>query len=298
MHDAQREYRQGFTHALLAHAIWGVLPIYFKLVSSVSPLEVLAQRILWSLGLILLILAGRGDLGALIAVLRKPRLLAALTLSAVAIAINWLTYIWSVANNHVVAASLGYFLTPLINVLLGVFILRERLSRAQWLAVGFAAAGVAVLAARSPGTLGISLAVALAFGTYGVVRKLAPVSPLVGLGVETLILVLPAIGALWWIHHSTGLSFGTDNGITWLLIASGAITSAPMLLFASGARRLTLATNGLLQYVSPIMQFLLGVLAFGERITPERWASFGLIWTGLALFVWQSVAQRLSSREV
>jgi chloramphenicol-sensitive protein RarD len=289
------EQRKGFAHALLAHLLWGVLPLYFKLVILVSPWEVLANRILWTLGLILLILAVRGEMRSLLLALRTPRLLAALTASGIFIATSWLIYIWAVANDHIVAVSLGYFLSPLINVLLGVAVLRERLSRNQWLAIGIAAAGVAILAAEAPETFGISLTVAIAFALYGLVRKTTPVAPLVGLGVETLVLVLPAIGLLLWVQRYGGLAFGGADDITLLLIASGVITSAPLLLFASAARRLTLVTNGLLQFVSPTMQFLLGVLAFGEPMSPERWASFALIWAALALFVWQTLSRRRSS---
>lgn len=294
MQDTHKESREGLAHAILAHMIWGVLPIYFKAVSSVAPLEVLANRIFWTLALMLGILAWRGALGSFVAALRAPRTLAALTVSGIAIAINWLTYIWAVTNDHVLAASLGYFLTPFISVLLGVALLRERVSRPQWVAVGLAAAGVVILATKAPSTLNISLAVAFAFAIYGLVRKLTPVSPMTGLGVETLVLVLPAIGMLFWVEHQSGLSFGSNSELTLLLIASGAITSAPLLLFASGARRLTMVTTGLLQFVSPMIQFLLGVLAFGEHLTPERWAAFALIWAGLAVFVWPIVTQRRS----
>lgn len=292
MHDMRNDGRQGLVHGFLAYAIWGLLPVYFNLLSGVSAIEIIAHRILWSLGLILIVLLIRGELGPFVRALTTPRLVGALTASAVVIAANWLVYIYAVTNDQILAASLGYFLNPLINVLMGVTLLRERLKGVQWLAIGLAAAGVAILAAGAPETLGISLALALSFAFYGLVRKLTPISSLAGLGMETLILAIPAIGALYWIHETAGLSFGGAPDTTALLVASGVVTSVPLLLFASGARRLPMVTLGLLQYVAPTTQFALGTLVYGERMSPERWISFGLIWTGLAIFMAHALRQR------
>lgn len=292
MHDMRYEGRQGLVHGFLAYAIWGLLPVYFNLLSGVSSIEIIAHRILWSLGLILTVLLIRGELGPFVRALTTPRLVGALTASAVVIAANWLVYIYAVTNDQILAASLGYFLNPLINVLMGVTLLRERLKGVQWLAIGLAAAGVAILAAGAPETLGISLALALSFAFYGLVRKLTPISSLTGLGIETLILAIPAIGALYWIHETAGLSFGGAPDTTALLVASGVVTSVPLLLFASSARRLPMVTLGLLQYVAPTTQFALGTLVYGERMSPERWISFGLIWTGLAIFMAHALRQR------
>lgn len=292
MRDPASDHRQGLLHASLAYAIWGLLPAYIKLLGGVSPLEIVSNRIIWSLGIILVILAIRRQFAGFLAVLSTPRFLAALSLSAVLIAGNWLVYIWAVVHGHVVAASLGYFLNPLVNVLIGVTVLHERLARAQWFAIGLAACGVAILAAGSPDTLGISLVLAVSFALYGLVRKLTPVSALVGLGVETLVLLVPAIAAFFWVWKTSGVSFGHEPGTTALLLGSGVVTSVPLLLFASGARRLPMVTLGLIQYLSPTLLFLLAVFAYGERLSMDRWASFALIWAGLVLFMGHALRRR------
>jgi len=292
MREPVSDYRQGLLHAFLAYAVWGLLPAYIKLLGGVSALEIVANRVIWSLGIILAILVWRRQLAGFLAVLSTPRMLAALSLSAVLIAINWLAYIWAVVHGHVLAASLGYFLNPLVNVLIGVTLLHDRLSRVQWCAIGLAACGVAILAAGAPDTLGISLALALSFAFYGLVRKLTPVSALVGLAVETLVLLVPAIAAFVWVQETSGVSFGQDIPLTALLVATGVVTSVPLLLFASAARRLSMVTLGLIQYVAPTLQFLLGVFVYGERLSVDRWASFGLVWAGLALFMGHALRQR------
>lgn len=275
--------------ALAAYSLWGLLPLYFKQISEVPPWEVLGDRILFSLGLILLTLAVRNRLAEMIALLRRPRILLALTTSGLLIAGNWLVYIVAISEEHVLAASLGYFLNPLINVLIGVTVLRERLDRVQGISIAIAAIGVALLALGSLDTLMISLALAVSFALYGLVRKLTPVPPLAGLGVETFVLCLPAMGLLLWMSRRTGLVFGDDLHASVLLICLGAITTVPLVLFASGARHLPMVTLGLLQYFAPTIQFLLGVLLFGETLSPTRWASFVLVWLGLAIFAGHAI---------
>ncbi len=275
--------------ALGAYGLWGLLPLFFKQIATVSPWEVVGDRILFSLLLILVVLAFRRGLGDLLGLLRQPRILLALGGSSLLIAANWLVYIWAISESHVVAASLGYFLNPLVNVLLGVTLLRERLDRVQAIAVGVAAVGVALLAAGSLDTLMLSLALAWSFALYGLVRKLTPVPPLAGLGVETLILSLPAAGLLLWLDGDSGLAFGDETHTSVLLMLSGAITTVPLVLFASGARHLSMVTLGLLQYIAPTVQFLLGVLLFGETLSPVQWASFALVWAGLAIFVGHAI---------
>lgn len=268
-----------------AYGIWGLLPLFFKQIPTVSPWEVVGERILFSLLLILVVLALRRSLGELLGLLRQPRVLLALGTSSLLIASNWLIYIWAISESHIVAASLGYFLNPLINVLQGVTMLRERLDRVQATAIGVAAMGVALLAAGSLDTLMLSLALAWSFALYGLIRKLTPVPPLAGLGVETLILSLPAAGLLIWLDGNAGLAFGHETRTSMLLVLTGAITTVPLVLFASGARHLSMVTLGLLQYLAPTVQFLLGVLLYGETLSPTRWASFALVWAGLAIFV-------------
>jgi chloramphenicol-sensitive protein RarD len=246
--------------------------------------EIVAQRVLWSLLLIVTLLAARRGLSPLIAALRDRRLIVPLAASALMIGVNWLTYVWAVNSGHVIAASLGYFLNPLVNVALGVLVLKEKLRRPQMLAIGVAALGVAILAAAALTTLWISLTLAISFAFYGLLRKVTPVAPMTGLGVETLLLTPPAIAYLIWEAGHGGVSFGQDAGTTALLILAGAVTTVPLVLFATAAQRLPMATLGILQYLAPMLQFFCGVVLFGEKLSHGQMLSFGLIWIGLILF--------------
>lgn len=283
------ERRTGLLHGLAGYLIWGLLPLFFKLVDSVNPVEVVAHRALWALVFLAMILATRRLYPQLKSALTHPRILGALALSALFITINWLTYVSAVDSNHVVAASLGYFLNPLVSVLMGLVFLGEKLRRGQAIAVLIAAAGVAILAAGEIATLWISLTLAVSFACYGLVRKLTPVGAAVGLTVETLLLAPLALGTLFWFSAHGDPGFGRTATLSALLIASGAITALPLTLFASAARKLPLVILGLMQYITPTMQFLLGVLLFGEHLSPPRWASFALIWAALTLFIVDSV---------
>lgn len=284
---APAEAKRGFYAALVAYAWWGSLPLYFRALQGVPSLEIVAHRIAWSALLVLAILLVRQSFGELIAVFRSRRLLLPLVASALLIAINWLIYVWAVGHGHVVGASLGYFLIPMLNVLMGFALLGERLSRWQWVAIGFAAVGVVVLAAGAFTSLWISVSLALSFGVYGLIRKVIPTGPLVGLAAETLLLAPIALGAmLWWQTHG-GLTFGARGpAIDALLVASGVITTVPLLLFAFGAQRLTMVTLGLLQYVGPTIQLALGLFLFGEELTLAHTIAFPLIWAGLAVYSW------------
>ena len=275
--------------ALGAYGLWGLLPIFFRLLHHVDPVEIVTQRILWSLLLILTLLALRNGIGPMIAVLRDRRLLLALAGSAVMIAINWLVYVWAVNDGHVVATSLGYFLNPLVNVALGVLVLKERLRRGQMLAIGFAAVGVAILAASAITTLWISLTLAFSFAFYGLIRKMTPVAPMTGLGVETLLLAPLAVAYLVWEASHGPIGFGQDVSTTALLIIAGGVTTVPLVLFATAARSLPMATLGVLQYLAPTLQFICGVVLFGETLSLGQMLSFGLIWVGLILFATDSV---------
>ncbi|WP_445326730.1 EamA family transporter RarD [Sphingobium sp. AN641] len=269
---------------MAAYGLWGLLPIFFKLLHHVGPVEVAAQRVLWSVLLIALLMALRGGIASLFAVLRDRTLMRPLAASALFIAINWLTYVWAIANDHVVAASLGYFLNPLVSVLLGVLVLKERLRRGQGVALIIATAGVAIMAAAAFSTLWISIVLAFTFAFYGLVRKVTPVTPMAGLGVETLILLPASLAYLGWLGGTGSLAFGRDLPTTLLIISSGAVTTVPLLLFALAARRLPMATLGLLQYSAPTLQFLSGVLLYGETLSNGQIISFALIWLGLILF--------------
>ncbi|EAT09421.1 drug/metabolite transporter superfamily protein [Sphingomonas sp. SKA58] len=262
----------------------------------IDAIEIVTQRILWSLLLILPILAWRGTLPVFRATFGNPRLVVALAGSALMIAINWLTYVWAVNDNHVVAASLGYFLNPLVNVLLGVLVLKERLRRFQLLAIGLAAIGVAILAASALTTLWISLTLAFSFAFYGLLRKLTPVAPMTGLGVETALLAPLAIAYLIWEAGHGGIGFGQDLPTSALLILSGGVTTVPLVLFATAAQRLPMATLGLMQYIAPTLQFLCGVLLLGEVLSIGQMLSFALIWIGLILFAGDSIATARRNR--
>ena len=286
---ARAEHRTGLIHGLGAYLLWGLLPVYFKLFPDISSVEVVAHRVVWSVAFLAILLAAVRHYPVFAAALRSPRILGALALSAVLIAFNWLVFIWAVNDHHVLAASLGYFLNPLVNILIGTLFLHERLRRWQIIAVLVAAIGVAVLAAGELQTLWISLSLAISFALYGLVRKLTPVPAAVGLAVETLILMPAALAALLWFAQEGTLGFGRDGVQTLFLIGLGAVTSIPLILFASAARRLPMVTLGLLQYVAPSMQFIMGAFLLGEALSLPRLLSFGLIWVALALFVWDSL---------
>ncbi len=277
--------RPALAQALGAYVIWGFLPVYFNLLKHVGPVEVVAHRVVWSVLLLLALLWLRRRLPALCAALTDRRMLVYMALAALLIGANWLIYIWAVTNGQIAASSLGYFLNPLLNVLLGFAVLGERLTRAQWGAVGLAAMGVAVLAAGAPGALWISLSLALTFGLYGLVRKIAPTGPMVGLAGETIILLPAAMLFLLWWQSPADAAFGGGSAMTdALLVAGGAVTALPLLLFASAARQMPYATIGLIQYVGPTIQFLLAILVFREPLTTAHMVAFPLIWAALALY--------------
>jgi len=248
--------------------------------------------VLWSVVLlvpVVLLLRRRGSLWQAV---RTPRVLAMLATSALLIAANWLLYVWAVLHHQVLAASMAYFLNPLLNIAMGVALLGERLKRAQAAAVLLACAGVAVLALDAGDGLWISLAIALSFAAYGLIRKLAPVEAFEGLTIETLLLAPVALGYLVWLRGHGGLSFGQEAGLSALLVMAGAVTTVPLLLFAAAARQLRMATLGLLQFIAPSLQFLLAITLFGEHLDAQKLLSFALIWAGLAVYVGGSVLGR------
>lgn len=286
----------GLPQALGAYVAWGLMPIFFKALTSIPPLEVVAHRIVWGALLLVAVLAIRGRLDELGQVLRSRKAMVTLSATAVLIAINWLIYIWAVFNDHVVAAALGYYLNPLLNVVLGYVVLKEHLSRAQMFAVALAAIGVAVLAAGALSTLWVSLALAASFGTYGLIKKMTPVGPMVGMATETLILSPIALIFLVWLAISGAGAFGTQaTDLDLLLVAGGAVTAIPLVLFASAAKKMKFATLGIIQYLAPTIQFLLGVFLYREALTTAHLIAFPLIWTGLILYSWD--AWKSSRRE-
>jgi chloramphenicol-sensitive protein RarD len=283
--EAAHTLRRGLLYGFLAYASWGFMPVYIKAVSAAPVLEVLSHRIVWAFVLLLLICWRRGDLLELASAVRQPRTLGVLAASTTAIAVNWLVYIWAVQNGHVLDSSLGYFINPLVNVLFGVLLLRERLDRTVRVAFAIAGLGVLWLAVRGGHVPWIALALATSFGSYGLLRKLAPVGALVGLTIETGLLTPIAGGYLVWA--AAGGRAAIFAGSAWLdalLLFAGPVTAIPLLFFAGAARRLPLSTLGFLQYVSPTLQFLLAVLAYREPLDGPRLVAFALIWTALAIF--------------
>lgn len=274
----------GLLYATLAFGIWGLFPLYFQFIAQVPPLEVVLHRSTWSLLLMLGVLAWQGRWAWLGDTLRQPRRVALFAVSALLLAGNWLVYVMAVQTGRVAEASLGYFITPLVNVLLGVLVLRERLRVLQWVAVALAACAVLWLTWQAGRLPWIALTLACSFGLYGLMRKTAPLGALEGLVLENLLLaplVLPAL--VWWTLTRDGvLAVGPPSQVGWLLL-SGPLTAAPLLFFAGGARRLKLATLGLVQYLAPTLQLLLAVVVFHEPFSPQRLFGFALIWSALAL---------------
>ncbi len=275
----------GIVYALSAYMIWGMFPLYFKQVADVPALEVVMHRTVWSLLFVMLVLLVRRQWAWLAVVVRQPKVLGAFALSALLLSGNWLTYVWAVQNQHVVDASLGYFILPLVNVALGYVFLRERPRPGQWLAVAVAAAGVLWLTVQTGRLPWIALVLATTFGFYGLLRKVASLGALEGLALETLLLAPLGLGALaWWSWQGQGvLVQGDASAMAWLLLA-GPLTAIPLLLFAAGARRIPLTTLGILQYISPTLQFALGVWIFHEPFQMARLAGFVLIWAALGVY--------------
>lgn len=280
--------RTGLILGIGAYVTWGLLPLYLKLLAGVPAFQVVAHRILWSVALLLLVVLAMRR-GAAIRAAARGRTLLLLCGSASLIAVNWLVYIWAVQHAHVLEASLGYFINPLVNVALGVAVLGERVRRGQAVAIGIAAVGVLLLAVSGGGALWISLTLAVTFGVYGLLRKVAAIDALGGLTVETLLLSpFAAIFIAQAQMAGTG-AFGQSMRLDVLLVLAGAVTTAPLLMFAAAARRMRYATLGLLQYLAPTLQFLQAVLLFGETLKPVHIATFTLIWAGCALYAYDSV---------
>ncbi|TVO71453.1 EamA family transporter RarD [Sedimenticola selenatireducens] len=282
------EARTGFIYGLLAFAMWGFGPVYFKAVSSISPMEVLAHRVIWSVVLLVLLITWQRqwrDLGRL---LKDFRRVSWLLVTALLVAANWLTFISAVSQGEIVASSLGYFIIPLFSVLLGVLFFSERLRPLQMIAILLAICGVA----NQVITLGelpiIALTLAVTFGLYGLIRKKIAVDPLLGLGVETLLLSPFAFGYLSWLDGQGGLGFGSISiTMDLLLVLGGLVTTLPLVCFAAAANRLSLTTIGILHYLAPSITFLLAIYLYNEPFGSYQLITFGFIWTALAIFSWE-----------
>jgi chloramphenicol-sensitive protein RarD len=277
--------KKGILSGIGAYLIWGFMPIWLKQIQSVPALQILAHRIVWSLVLLVLIILLRRQLSELLRAAQSTKILLIYTTAATLLAANWLTYIYAVNSNHIVESSLGYFINPLVNVLLGVVVFRERLRPWQWLPVGIAAVGVTYLTIDYGRLPWIALVLAVTFALYAVVKKAAPLGPLRGLAIETAILVLPAMVYLAGAELN-GSGYFTNYGLQQdaLLAFAGVITSIPLLLFGTAARSIPLSMVGLLQYIAPTCQFLLGVLVYREPFTASRLIGFAIIWAALAIF--------------
>ncbi|ROQ66854.1 chloramphenicol-sensitive protein RarD [Streptomyces sp. 840.1] len=284
------EQRAGLLAGFAAYGLWGIVPLFWPLLKPSGAVEILAHRMVWSLGVVgiaLLVLRRWAWIGEL---LRQPRKLALITVAAVVISINWGLYIWSVNHGHVVEASLGYFINPLVTIAMGVLLLGERLRPVQWVAVGTGVASVLVLAIGYGQPPWISLVLAFSFATYGLMKKKVNMGGLESLAAETAVVFVPALGYLLWLGargESTFTSGGAGHAA--LLASTGVVTAVPLILFGAAAIRVPLSTLGLLQYLAPVFQFILGIVYFHEAMPPERWAGFGLVWLALTLLTWDAL---------
>ena len=281
------EARRGFFYALAAYLLWGVLPMYIAALTHIDPFEIVAHRIVWSVPVAAAILAWQGRLGEFAQALAKPRVVLTIALTAVLIAVNWLAYVTSVSLNVASEAALGYYINPLISVLIGWLALGERLAKLQWIAVAFAAVAVAVLTVQVGAFPLLALTMAISFAAYGYFRKTVDVAATPGFLLEAVLLApFAAIYILYLAGTGTSDAGWSD---WWLLLGCGPVTAVPLILFSQGAKRLRLSTIGLMQYIAPTLIFLTAWLVFLEPIPAAKWIAFALIWTALALYTWSSL---------
>ncbi|MFJ2638465.1 EamA family transporter RarD [Streptomyces sp. NPDC087511] len=283
------EQRAGFLSGIGAYGLWGLVPLFWPLLKPAGAIEILAHRMAWSLGFValaLLVLRRWSWIGELI---RQPKKLGLISVAAATITVNWGLYIWSVNNGHVVEASLGYFINPLVTIAMGVLLLGERLRPVQWVAVGTGLVAVLVLAIGYGRPPWISLTLAFSFATYGLMKKKVNMGGLESLTAETAVMFVPALGYLLWLGTRGESTFTSEGaGHAALLASAGLVTAVPLILFGAAAIRVPLSTLGLLQYLAPVFQFVLGILYFHEAMPPERWAGFALVWLALTLLTWDA----------
>lgn len=285
--------KRGVIYAAGAYILWGFLPIYWKVLHTVPAVQILNHRVVWSLIFLVGILLIRGSWEPLQAAVKTPRILLIYLIASCLLAANWLTYIWGVNAGFIIETSLGYFINPLVNVLLGVFFLREKLRLGQWLPVGLAALGVMYLTISYHALPWIALVLAITFGLYGFLKKTAPLSSLHSLALETALLFIPSLVLLLGAEvQGTGVFGHAGWTISLLLVFTGVVTALPLLLFGAGARLLPLSVIGLLQYVAPTIQFLIGVFIYGEPFTRDRLIGFGIIWIALAFYTLEGLLER------
>ncbi|MEV0007385.1 EamA family transporter RarD [Streptomyces sp. NPDC051840] len=295
--EGKNEQRAGLLYGIGAYGMWGLVPLFWPLLEPSGAVEILAHRMVWSLGVVgiaLLALRRWAWIGELV---RKPRQLGLIAVAASVIAVNWGLYIWSVNNGHVVEASLGYFINPLVTIAMGVLLLGERLRPAQWAAVAIGLAAVLVLAIGYGQPPWISLVLAFSFATYGLMKKKVGLGGLESLAAETAVLFLPALVFLLWLGADGGATFlagGASHGV--LLATTGLVTAIPLICFGAAAIRVPLSVLGLLQYLAPVFQFSLGILYFHEEMPAERWAGFALVWVALVVLTWDALRTARRSR--
>ncbi|MZG07064.1 EamA family transporter RarD [Streptomyces sp. SID5614] len=288
--EGKNEQRAGLLYGIGAYGMWGLVPLFWPLLEPSGAIEILAHRMVWSLGVVAVALLAVRRWAWIGELVRDRRKLGLISVAAATISVNWGLYIWAVNNGHVVEASLGYFINPLVTIALGVLLLGERLRPAQWAAVAISVAAVLVLAIGYGKPPWVSLVLAFSFATYGLVKKKVNMGGLESLAAETAVLFVPALGFLLWLAatgESTFTAGGTGHGF--LLAATGIVTALPLICFGAAAIRVPLSTLGLLQYLAPVFQFGLGVLYFHEAMPPERWAGFALVWLALSLLTWDAL---------
>lgn len=281
--------KQGVIYAMLAYTMWGVAPIFFKQLQFMPSLEILAHRIIWSALLLVVIIGLRNNLHKVKAIFASRRQLSILFISASLLGFNWWLFIWAINNDHILDASLGYYINPLLNIALGMVFLKERLSKLQYAAVGLAVTGVAIQLVTFGSFPYIALSLAVSFAIYGLIRKTVSVDAMPGLLIESLVMIVPAF-VYWFVFASSSATNLLDN--TWtinaLIVGAGLVTTAPLLCFVEAARRLNYSTLGFFQYIGPSLMFMLAVFVYGEEFGQDRWVTFGFIWTALLVYSYAS----------
>jgi chloramphenicol-sensitive protein RarD len=292
------ETSRGFVMATSAFLIWGlVLPVYMKMLAGVPAFEIIAHRIIWAVPFTAVILAFLGGFRSLGPVFRSPKTLAFAALTAAIISMNWGLYVYAIIAGHAIDAALGYYINPLVNVVMGAVFLGERPTRAQIGAIVLAVLAVALLTWQAGGLPWISLVLAFSFGTYGLLRKILPIGAAEGFFVEVVLLTLPCLAVIGWSFATGTHHFAADPAETWLLIGAGPLTATPLILFAAGARALDYSTVGILQYIAPTMIFVTAVFLFGEPFSSWDLAAFALIWLAVAIYVWSMLHERRARRQ-
>lgn len=290
--------RQGAILAVSAYTMWGLAPIYFKLIQQVPSLEILMHRIIWSTLLLLVIMTARKHLKSVLTVLKQPKTLAIMLVSSALLAFNWWLFIWAVNNDRILDASLGYYINPLLNIALGMLFLGERLSKMQYFAVALALTGVIIQLITFGSFPIIALSLAGSFAFYGLIRKMISVDSMTGLLIESALLLTPAIVYWWMFAQSPSANFFTNEwSLNALLLFAGIVTTAPLLCFVAAARRLDYSMMGFFQYIGPSIMFLFGVFVYGEKVGADRWVTFAFIWSALAIYSYSSIYKHRKAKK-